>query len=87
MFGVRIESMKENGSITKCTDMEKYSGQTAGNMKENTRMTKSMDKGLFIGKMAANMQEDGKMVSSMEGANTFCRQEKKKQGSGSKVKG
>jgi len=55
MFGVRIESMKENGSITKCTDMEKYSGQTAGNMKENTRMTKSMDKGLFIGKMAANM--------------------------------
>lgn len=59
MFGVRIESMREIGSTTKCTAMVRFSGLTVVNTKVNTKMIRSTGKGLFIGLTGADTQEAG----------------------------
>ena len=66
MCGVKIENMKENGNIIKCTVMGKFNGQMDESIKDIIKMIKSMGKELFIGLMVGNTQETGKMESSME---------------------
>lgn len=59
MSGVKIEDMKEIGSIIRCTDSVKFNGQTVESMKVSTKMIKSMGRVHFIGLTEGNMWEGG----------------------------
>lgn len=86
MCGAKIEDMKGTGSITKCTDMEKYNGLMEGGMKENIKMIKKKGKALFIGQMGGSMSEDGKMGSSMERDTFICRMDQLRWENGRKAR-
>ena len=51
MFGVKTESMKESGSIIKCTALVKFNGQMEEDIKASMKMIRSMDMVHFIGRM------------------------------------
>lgn len=78
MCGVKIEDMKETGSIIKCMAMEKLNGQMVESMKDHIKMIKNMEKVFFIGLMVANILETGKMESNTEWENILFKMEIKK---------
>ncbi len=64
MCGRTVESTREPGSRTKCTEEESTHGATVGTMKESTLTTKSMDREPSFGQMAGDTREPGLTESS-----------------------
>ena len=86
MFGVKIENMKEIGSITKCTDMGKQNGQMEESTKVSIKMTKSMEQAHFTGRMVGNISASGKTGSSMGEENITFKMERRELENGLKEK-
>ena len=87
MYGSKIENIKANGKIIKCTEKAEFNGQMVKYMMVSMKTIKNMVQVLLAGQMEENMSVSGNKENNMEEGNIFYPMVVERLDSGYKVKG